>query len=98
MKFDKNTFTWQGVTYAQPTQAIAQIAENPGGAHNLIIMYGGLSPEATQEFPDSYVGRADRSYVIFDGDRQLLTGDWEEVDSDLVWKFDAHPAVQSATH
>jgi hypothetical protein len=89
IKFDKNKFTWQGVTYAQPTQAVAQIAENPWGAHNLIIMCAGLSPEATQEFPYSYLGRADRSYVVFDGERQLLTGDWENVDTNLYWKFDS---------
>ena len=88
IKFDKNKFTWQGITYAQPTQAVAQIAENPGGAHNLIIMHAGLSPEATQEFPYSYLDRADRSYVIFDGDKQLAAGDWEDVDSNLYWNFD----------
>jgi hypothetical protein len=88
IKFDKNKFTWQGTTYAQPTQAVAQIVENPGSARNLIIMYAGLSPEATQEFPYSHLGRADRSYVIFDGDKQLLKGDWEDVDSNLYWNFD----------
>ena len=31
---------------------------------------------------------ADASYVIFDRDKQLISGDWEEVDSDLVWNFE----------
>lgn len=96
IKFEKNKFAWQGVTYAQPTQAVAQIAGNPKDAQSLIIMHAALSPEATQKFPYSYLGRADSTYVIFDGDRQLLTGDCEEADSDLYQKFDTHPSIQSA--
>ena len=96
IKFDNNQFTWQGITYAQSIQAVAQIAENPGGAHNLIIMYAGLSPEATQEFPNSFVGCADRSYVIFDGDKVLVTGDWEDVDSNLYWNFDKEPKLENS--
>jgi hypothetical protein len=90
IKFDKNKFTWQGIIYAQPTQAVAQIVENPRGAHNLMIMHAGLSPEATQKFTYSYLYRVDRSYVIFNGDKQLLKGDWEDADSNLYWKFDTH--------
>ena len=96
IKFDKNKFTWQGIIYAQPTQAVAQIAENPGGAHNLMIMHAGLSPEATQKFTNSYLSRVDRSYVIFDGDKQLFRGDWEDVDSNLYWNFNTHPSVRPA--
>ena len=88
IKLDKNQFTWQGITYAQPTQAVAQIAENPGGTHNLIIMYAGLSPEATQKSAYLSLISADRSYVIFDGDKQLVAGDWQDVDSNLYWNFD----------
>ncbi len=94
IKFDKNKFTWQGATYAKPTQAVAQIAENPRHSQTLMIMHAGLSPEATQEFPYSYLSRADSTYVIFDGDRQLLTGDWEDVDSNLYWNFNMQPSVQ----
>ncbi len=96
IKFDKNKFTWQGIIYAQPTQVVAQIVENPRGAHNLMIMHAGLSPEATQKFTYSYLYRVDRSYVIFDGDKQLFRGDWEDVDNDLYWNFDNHPSVRSA--
>ena len=98
IKFDKNKFTWQGTAYTQPTQAVAQIVENPDGAHNLIIMLAGLSPEATREFPCSSLDRADRSYVIFDGDKQLLMGDWENVDADLYWSADSHPSPGSASN
>jgi len=98
IKFDKNKFTWQGIIYAQPTQAVAQIAENPRGAHNLMIMHAGLSPEATQKSTYSYLYRVDRSYVIFDGDKQLFRGDWEDVDSNLYWNFDTHPSVRPASN
>jgi len=97
IKLDKKQFTWQGITYAQPAHAVTQMVENPGGAHNLIIMYAGLSPEATQKSAYLSLISADRSYVIFDGDKQLLAGDWEDVDSNLYWKFNTHQAVQSAT-
>jgi hypothetical protein len=95
IKFSGGKFTWQGVTYAQPTQGVAQIVENPYDAQGLMIMYAGLSPEATQKFCDLYLYDSDSSYVIFDGDRQLVTGDWEEVDNDLYWNFDTHPSVRS---
>jgi len=94
IKFDKNKFTWQGTTHAQPTQAVAQMVENPGGAHSLIIMHAGVSPEATQKFSYSYLYRADRSYVIYDGDKQLLAGDWEDVDSNLYWNFDTQSSAR----
>ena len=50
----------------------------------------GLSGDATQKFCDLYLYDADASYVIFDRDKQLVSGDWEvdEVDSDLVWNFE----------
>jgi transglutaminase-like putative cysteine protease len=98
IKFNGNKFTWQGVTYDKPTQGVAQIAENPNNAQGLMMMYAGLSPEATLKFCDLYLYDADASYIIFDVDKELLRGDWEETDSDLVWKFDTHPSTQSATN
>ncbi len=96
IKFDGNKFIWEGITYAQPTQAVAQIAKNPGNSRSLIIMHAGLSPEATQNFPVLYLfkGSGKSSYVIFDGDKQLLKGDWEDADSNLYWNFDTQPSVQ----
>ena len=90
IKFDGGKFTWQGTTYDQPTQGVAQIVENPNNAQGLLIMYAGLSPEATLKFCDLYLYDADASFVIFDGDKELLRGDWEDVDSNLYWNFDAH--------
>jgi len=87
VKFDGDKFTWQGTTYEQPTQGVAEIVENPRDPKSLMIIYAGLSGEATEKFCDLHLD-PDASYVIFDGDKELLRGDWEEVDSDLVWKFD----------
>jgi hypothetical protein len=90
IKFDEEEFTWQGITYDQPTQGVAQIVENPLDPESVIILYTGLSGDATQQFCDLYLYDADASYVIFDRDKQLVSGDWEveEVDSDLVWNFE----------
>ena len=96
IKFSGGKFTWQGVTYGEPSQGVAQIIENPKNAQGLMIMYAGLSPEATQKFCDLYLYDEDTSFVIFDGDKELLRGDWEEVDSDLYWNFDTHSSFRSA--
>ena len=96
IKFDGAKFTWHGITYNKPTQGVAQIAENPNNAQGLMIMYAGLSPEATQKFCDLYLYDSDSSYVIFDGDKALVTGDWEEVDKNLYWNIETHQSVQLA--
>jgi transglutaminase-like putative cysteine protease len=89
IQFDGARFTWQGITYDRPTQRLHQIIENPNCAQGLMIMYAGLSQEATlkMRYLESY--DSDSSYVIFDGDKQLLTGDWEDMDNNLYWNFDA---------
>lgn len=88
IKFDKDKFTWGGITYDQPTQGVAQIAENPLDPESVIVMYTGLSGDATKKFCDLYLYDADASYIFFNHDKQLVSGDWEEVDSDLVWNFE----------
>ena len=47
-------------------------------------------PEATLKFCDLELYDEDTSFVIFDEDRELLRGDWEDVDSNLYWKFNTH--------
>jgi hypothetical protein len=89
IKFDEDKFTWQGVTYDQPTQGVAQIVENPLDPESGIVLFTGLSGDATQKFCDFlYLYDADASYVIFDRDKQFVSGDWEDEDSDLVWNFE----------
>jgi len=88
IKIDEDKFTWQGITYDQPVQGVAQIIENPLDPESDIVLYTGLSGDATQKFCDLYLYDADASYVIFDSDKQLVTGDWEDTDVDLVWKLE----------
>jgi len=88
IKFCEDKFTWQGITYDQPNQGVAQIVENPLDPESVIVLYTGLSGETMEKFGDLYLYDADASYVIFDCDKQLVSGDWEEVDSDLVWNFE----------
>ncbi len=91
IKFDEDKFTWQGITYDQPSQGVAQIVENPLDPESVIVLYTGLSGDATQKFCDFLYlsdADADASYVIFDRDKQLVSGDWEDEDSNLVWNFE----------
>jgi transglutaminase-like putative cysteine protease len=92
IKFDGARFTWQGMTYDRPTQRLHQIIENPNYVQGLMIMYAGLSPEATLKMRDLESYDSDGSYVIFDGDKQLAIGDWEDMDADLYWSADPHPS------
>ena len=97
VEFDGSMFTYKGVNYDKPTQGVAQIVENPNDPQKLIIMYAGLSGEATQKICAKSDWREqlggwflidmNSSYIIFDKDQRLVSGDWEDFDSDLVWKF-----------
>ncbi|MHC4438675.1 MAG: transglutaminase-like domain-containing protein [Planctomycetota bacterium] len=93
IKFYGDKFTWQETTYKEPTQGVAQIIINPNKTEQLIVMYAGLSPEATLNFCDLYLYDADDSYIIFDGDEKKLTGNWEDVDSNLYWKFSSRSSA-----
>lgn len=88
IKFNGDKFTWQGITYDQPAQGVAQIVKNPLDPESEIVLYTGLSGDATQKFCDLYLYDADASYVIFDRDNQLVSGDWEDYDSELIWNFE----------
>lgn len=86
IRFEGSTFTWEGETYDKPTQSVAQIINNPDNPENLIVLYAGLSGDATQRLYDlSYYASA--SYVIFEKEEELVRGHWI-VDDDLVWRFD----------
>ncbi len=99
-KFDKNKFTWQGMIYDKPTQGVAQVVENPYDAQSLLILYAGLSGDAILRLFDFESGKlgtdqlgwfpheSDASYYIYDGYKELVSGDWKDYDSHLVWKFE----------
>jgi len=105
VRFDEGRFSYGGVSYDEPTQGVAQVIEKPGDPRGLIIMYAGLSGEATRRVCDKSAWREElggwflidlnASYVIYDADghQRLLSGDWEGFDRDLVWTapgLDAH--------
>jgi transglutaminase-like putative cysteine protease len=85
-------FEWQGTTYRRPTQGVVEAIEQPGKTNRLVVLYAGLGPEAMKAIGDTYLYDPDSSYVIFDGDKQLLSGDWEGADPDLVWDFPSEAA------
>ncbi len=97
VKFDKNKFTWQGTIYNRPTQGVAQIIENPLDHQKVINLYAGLSGDATLKVCDKseWLKELDgwllidvnASYVIYDNHKELISGDWEDLNSDLVWNF-----------
>jgi len=97
VKFEKKKFTWQGNRYSQPTQGVAQIIENPFNPQNMINLYAGLSGDATLKVCDKsewmkelngwLLIDVNTSYVIYDNHKKLISGDWEDSDSDLVWNF-----------
>jgi hypothetical protein len=85
IRFDGARFVSQGTAYDKPTQGVAQVIDSPIDPKGLMIMYAGLSQEATTKLCDLEVYDSDSSYVIYDGDKQLVTGDWEDADPDLCW-------------
>lgn len=97
VKFEKDTFTWRDSVYDLPTQGAALIIENPLDSRNTINLYAGLSGDATLKVCDKseWQEELDRwfliglnaSYIIYDGHKRLLSGDWEDTESNLVWNF-----------
>jgi hypothetical protein len=89
VKFDESKFVWRETVYSKPTQGVAQVVDHPLNPKGLLILYAGLSGEATLQICDSYLYDAKASYVIFEGEKTLVSGNWEDTDSDLVWKFES---------
>ncbi len=99
IKFKKNAFLWQGMVYNQPTKGVVQIVENPYNSNSWVILYAGLSSDATLKLFDFGTGKLETdqfglfphesqaSYYIYDGYKKLVSGDWEDYDNDLVWHF-----------
>jgi transglutaminase-like putative cysteine protease len=95
IRLENSKFTWQGKTYDKPTHSVAQIINNPDNPKNLIVLYAGLSDDATQKLWDlTYYASA--SYVIFDKDEELTRGGWI-VDEDLFWEMNQDISRSGAT-
>jgi len=88
IKINRDNFTYNGTNYSKPSQGLAQITEHPLKPKGQFIQYAGLSATAMLQFGDLYVYDAPSSFVIYDGDKQSLSGDWKETDADLLWKFE----------
>ncbi|MHC4538335.1 MAG: transglutaminase-like domain-containing protein [Planctomycetota bacterium] len=86
IKFDGDKFTWLDKTYDKPSLGVAQIVESPHDSAVLIVHCAGLNTEAMQKLKGNYLSFA-TSYVIFDGDRTVLLGDWQN-DNELIWEFE----------
>lgn len=95
IKFNGPRFIWQGTTYEKPTQGVAQVIENPRDSERLIVMYAGLSPEIMLKWSELNFHDSNSSWVIFDGDKRLATGDWDDLDSDLHRKLGFQTSVGS---
>lgn len=97
VKFSGDQFNLNGVNYDQPSQGVAQIIENPLNSGSMIILFAGLSDEATgnvcdkkewrEELDGNFLIDYDASYVIFDDHKKLESGDWKDTKSNMVWVF-----------
>jgi len=98
VRFDEGRFSYGGVGYDEPTQGVAQVIEKPWDPQGAIILYAGLSGEATRSvchkaewreaLGGSFLIDVNASYVIYDQYERLKSGDWERFDRDLVWTFE----------
>jgi hypothetical protein len=97
LKFKKDRFYWQDTVYDSPNQGVALIIENPLDRRHSVNLYAGLSGDATlkvcntsewQEELDGWLLIDYKSsYVIYDNHKRLVSGDWEDTSSNLVWFF-----------
>jgi hypothetical protein len=86
IKFKGDKFYHQGLVYSKPSQGLAQIIEHPILLKGQLIQYSGLSAEAMLHFGDLYLSDTSNSYVIYDGEKKIISCDWE-VNGDLLYKF-----------
>jgi hypothetical protein len=87
LRFNKKSFHCNGITYSEISQGLAQITEHPLKPKGQFILYAGLSETSMLHFGDLYMYDAPNSYLIYDADKLLDSGDWADTDSDLVWEF-----------
>jgi transglutaminase-like putative cysteine protease len=84
---EEDQFVWQGTTCRQPTQGVVEAIEQPGQPKRLVVLYAGLGAQAMKAIGDAYLYDPNSSYIIFDGDKRLLSDDWEGADPNLRWEF-----------
>jgi hypothetical protein len=90
IKFEEAKFTWQGKVYDQPSQGVVAIVDEGRSSKRLIMLFAGLSAEATRDFSKTRNFRPffpTGSYLIFDGNRRVVSGQWVDAEADLVREF-----------
>ncbi|MDT8402442.1 MAG: transglutaminase domain-containing protein [Bacteroidales bacterium] len=87
IRFNKNSFNWNRITYSDPSQGLAQITEHPLKPRGQFILYAGLSASAMLHIGNLYLYDTPSSYVIYNADKKIESGDWADTDPDLVWEF-----------
>lgn len=88
IKFEGEKFTWQGKVYDQATQGVIAVVDEGRSSRRLTMLFAGLSAEATKDFSkinDWFDFLTTASYLIYDGNRCVVSGEWENADPDLVW-------------
>jgi hypothetical protein len=86
IKFNRDSFSYNGINYNKTSQGLAQIIEHPLRSKGQFILYAGLNATGMVQFGYLYPYDAAHSFVIYDGDKQINSGDWE-TDADLIWNF-----------
>jgi hypothetical protein len=101
IKLEGAKFTWQGRVYDQASQGVVEVADEGRSFSRLTILCAGLSAEAMRNicsvdqffaffYPplamDGYY-KTMTSYLIFDGSKHVVSGEWEVADPDLVREF-----------
>jgi transglutaminase-like putative cysteine protease len=87
IRFNKDNFSCNGITYSKTSQGLAQIIEHPLQPKGQFILYAGLSETSMLQFGNLYLYNDSKSFLIYDGDKKINSGDWE-TDADLIWNFD----------
>ncbi len=88
IKFNRDNFSYKGINYTKTSQGLVQIIEHPLQPKGQFILNAGLSATAMLQFNDlNLYTYTSNSFVIYDGDKQINSGNWEG-DADLLWKFE----------
>ncbi len=86
IKFKGDKFFHQGVVYSKPSEGLAQIAAHPLLQKGQLIQYAGLSADAMLRFGDLYLYDTSNSFIIYNYEGKILSGDWE-FGGELSYKF-----------
>jgi hypothetical protein len=87
LRVNEKSFHCNGITYSEISHGLAQITEHPLRSRGQFILYAGMSADAMLQLGDLYLYDLPGSYVIYDGEKLIDSGDWATTDPDLIWEF-----------